>query len=146
MGGSDHGLGQLSPEWRSLSLKAVPMLSLWLRVRLVVIGLSCYGSGVRPSPVIRLDAFASSTRIIGISLGTLRSVDEWTLPSSCGFSRIIERCLCRCTAGWSIAIVRGLVGLESSREVLHGGQRYPVDGLVPRYRAIRRGQLLLPPR
>ena len=40
LGGSDHNLGQLSPEWRSLSLKAVPTLSLWLRVRLVVIGLS----------------------------------------------------------------------------------------------------------
>ena len=29
----------------------------------------------------------------------------------------------------------GASWLESSREVLHGGQRYPVDGLVPRYRA-----------
>ena len=32
--------------------------------------------------------------------------------------------------------------LESSGEVLHGDQRYPVDGLVPRYRAIRRGQFV----
>ena len=33
--------------------------------------------------------------------------------------------------------------LESSREVLHGGQRYtPVDGLIPRIRAKRRGQFV----
>ena len=31
----------------------------------------------------------------------------------------------------------GACWLESSREVLHGGQTYPVDGLIPRIRAKR---------
>ena len=47
--------------------------------------------------------------------------------------------------GWVILMRRrglqrgppGACWLESSREVLHGGQIYPVDGLIPRIRAKR---------
>ena len=70
-------LNQLSPEWRSLSLKAVPTLGLvrgwtgrdW----------SLFLIGDRPRPNFSLDVLASSTRLNGSSWMHLRPIcfDEW---------------------------------------------------------------------
>ena len=50
---------------------------------------------------------------------------------------------CSATRGLVLGASRPGACLESSREVLHGGQRYPVDGCDPPYvRAKRGGQFV----
>ena len=60
------------------------------------------------------------------------------------YRRMVHR-NCSGTRGLVLGASRPGACLESSREVLHGGQRYPVDGCDPPYvRANEEGSLLPP--